>query len=81
MKAHDDDITQLQVLDSKQVLVSVSKDKTMKMWSFPQEWVDSRLLTCENIEDSPKTVAIISSQMTSYEASLGGSAFDPQKIE
>jgi WD40 repeat protein len=40
LQAHTDVITQMKWLEDKQMLVSLSKDKTLKVWRFPKTWID-----------------------------------------
>ena len=40
LKAHTDVITQMKWIESKQLLVTCAKDKSIKVWKFPAVWID-----------------------------------------
>lgn len=40
LQAHTAPITQIQWFEEKQLLMTCSKDKTIKLWKFPDIWVD-----------------------------------------
>ncbi len=40
MKAHDSDITKMIWLEKENLLMTSSKDKTIKVWKFPEQWRD-----------------------------------------
>lgn len=40
LQAHTDVITQMKWLEDKQLLVSCAKDKSLKVWKFPAEWIN-----------------------------------------
>jgi len=43
LKAHNDGITKLQLLDKESVLITGGKDRVIKFYKLPAEWRDSRL--------------------------------------
>lgn len=43
LKAHNDGITKLQLLDKESILITAGKDKQIKFYKLPAEWRDSRL--------------------------------------
>lgn len=42
LKAHNGAITQLMYIQETNILISASKDKHLKFWSPPEEWMDKR---------------------------------------
>ena len=42
MQAHTGPVTQLEWNEDKQQLMTGSKDKTIKIWKFPEVWVDEQ---------------------------------------
>ena len=43
-KASKKEITRLEFLDEKQLLVSSSRDKSLRLWALPMEWKDSLIV-------------------------------------
>ena len=40
MQAHTGPVTQLEWQEEKQQLITCSKDKSIKIWRFPETWID-----------------------------------------
>lgn len=82
-KLHDDDITQITILKKKNKIVTISKDKVLKIWDLPKVWVEESLLN-SNINNTPPltpTTKARQEEMSNNENSLGGYNFDPQSLD
>lgn len=48
--AHKGEITQMHYEEETRILISGSKDKTMKVWRLPEKWVDEEIESFEEKE-------------------------------
>lgn len=74
LKAHTDVITQMKWIEAKQLLITCSKDKSIKVWKFPAVWIDE-----SQIQDA-KTVQHRIEQEEDHEQ-LDGDSSDEEKGE
>lgn len=77
LKAHTDVITQMKWIEAKQLLITCSKDKSIKVWKFPAVWIDE-----SQIQDA-KAVQHIIEQEEDHEQLDGdsSSSSDEEKVE
>jgi WD40 repeat protein len=61
LKAHDKPITKMQWFDANSILMTGSKDKSIKAWKFPGSWRDKKLVEAEELDEQiqQKTESII----------------------
>jgi len=50
LKAHSNDITKLQWVEKDNILLTSSKEKSIKFWSLPKEWRDKKIEAIEERE-------------------------------
>lgn len=51
LKAHTGAITQMRWNEDLQMLITCSKDKTIKIWQLPSQWIDESGFKAEKIEE------------------------------
>ena len=49
-EAHKGEITQIQYIDDKRILITGAKDKKMKIWQLPEKWIDEEIEKFEKDE-------------------------------
>jgi len=43
LEAHSEPITKMEWIEEKQILITCSKDKSVKIWQFPLIWVNEEI--------------------------------------